>query len=339
MELETAMQRGDDLRPAVILIHGMGMDKGIWESPIDSRILSGTFPLSLLLSKAPDAQVIHQDDRQDILKGLSWGKPADNLRTLYHDLKEHDYTVITWSQSRPAGEMRFAVSELKAVIERYADWCRRGIILIGHSRGGLVARKYLAQGDRRVQCLVTLGTPHRGSRMAQWIRYVAPVLSLVNPLLSDSERGALSLVARRIIDFFRSRALAEILPDSPFFKCLDDERMVGIYYVSIGGTDPTLLTLYRNRVREIDESGRKKIMVTPQEILSIPDIFEKIIPQGLFPEEMKQGKGDGLVSAESARLHWADAHYDFKVNHAALLFDANVRASVLDVLLGLKFPD
>ena len=45
------------------------------------------------------------------------------------------------------------------------------VVLIGHSMGGLVARAWLARnGSERVQRLITLGTPHGGSRLA----YLAP---------------------------------------------------------------------------------------------------------------------------------------------------------------------
>lgn len=41
------------------------------------------------------------------------------------------------------------------------------LILVGHSMGGLVARAYLQRfGESRVAALLTLGTPHQGSRLA-----------------------------------------------------------------------------------------------------------------------------------------------------------------------------
>jgi len=82
---------------------------------------------------------------------------------------------------------------------------RRGerVVLVTHSMGGLVARAYLQRhGARRVQALVTLGTPHRGTRLAylgpganaremrpgsRWLAALAPppptlpVLSLASP--------------------------------------------------------------------------------------------------------------------------------------------------------------
>lgn len=45
------------------------------------------------------------------------------------------------------------------------------VALVGHSMGGLAARAYLrACGDARVACVVTLGTPHRGTVHARFGR-------------------------------------------------------------------------------------------------------------------------------------------------------------------------
>ncbi|MET9291198.1 alpha/beta fold hydrolase [Streptomyces sp. NPDC003077] len=57
--------------------------------------------------------------------------------------------------------------------------------VVGHSLGGLIARYYVQRlgGDRRVRTLVTLGTPHAGTR-------VAPVMSahpIVRQMRPDSE--------------------------------------------------------------------------------------------------------------------------------------------------------
>lgn len=48
-----------------------------------------------------------------------------------------------------------------------ADTGAERLILVGHSMGGLVARAYLQRyGEAQVAALLTLGTPHQGSRLA-----------------------------------------------------------------------------------------------------------------------------------------------------------------------------
>jgi hypothetical protein len=49
----------------------------------------------------------------------------------------------------------------------------------------------------------------------------------------------------------------------------------------------------------------------------------------MFPDEMKTGKGDGLVSAESSMMPWADEHCNFDCNHAEILFNQGARDNII----------
>jgi len=291
MKLDTVLHRGDDEKPAVIFIHGLGMDKNVWTDPFQSRILGGLFPLRVLLGK-------YTED------GLHM------VQTLFHDLERREYTVVTWSQKRPAGPIEAAVSELSEIGNIARETTKAGIILIGHSRGGLIGRKYL-NNDEAVRGLITISTPHRGSSVAGLAKYFSPLGVLLEPLLPRGDKDSLSSSLRRICEFLKSRALKELLPDSKFFKSLKDGRLGGISYISAGGTSPTLISIYN---------------------ISFPDIFEKIIPEHLYPEEIKKGKGDGLVSVESSKIPWSDEHYNFDCNHVEMLFDKKARDTLLNTV-------
>ena len=78
-------------------------------------------------------------------------------------------SVCTWNYSPLQRDVQSAAAALGRHIEQI---CRETghdrVHVVGHSLGGLVAR-YLVQrlgGDQRVESLVTLGTPHGGSRWA-----------------------------------------------------------------------------------------------------------------------------------------------------------------------------
>ncbi len=333
MDNDVAIIKGDIDKPAVIFNHGLGMDRRVWESPDEAKVLGGRFPIRLLLCREPE---LRGESR-----GFFFGRPPDKLTTLFHDLKEQGYTVIAWSQRRSAAETEVAVSELRGIIEGVRAHSKAGIILVGHSRGGLVARKYLHRfRDKKVRGLITLSTPHRGSRMAQWAGYIAPLISAPRGLFrlfgnvekggvfSEPEKGTLIFAAKRVFEFLASKAVAELLPDSPLFKSLDDGPLGKVYYMSIGGTDPTLFSLYR----AVLAGGQKEPEVRLKRVFAFPEALEGLIPERLFPDEMRKGKGDGLVSAESSRLPWADEHYDFELNHAWVLFDEGVRRKVVDAL-------
>ncbi len=289
MALDIVSCAGKAEKPAVVFIHGLGMDKSIWVEPFDSRILGGMLPLTVLIGKTESAA------------------PRE-LRTLFHDLRERDFPVIAWSQRRVSGPIRSVIPELETVCRVAENMSRTGILLVGHSRGGLIARAFISRNQSAVRGLVTIATPHKGSAVAKVASYLAPVASLITPLLSRAERRTFAHSLKRIGDFLQSRALQELLPHSRFFETLRDEPLPGVSYVSAGGTDPHLFTF---------------------SFFSFPGALERIIPEEVFPDEMKQGKGDGLVSFESSKMPWAEAHFACECNHAQILFDESLRKTLV----------
>jgi pimeloyl-ACP methyl ester carboxylesterase len=352
---DTTIVPGDTRKPAVVFIHGLGMNKKIWECPDEARVLGGRYPLRLFLYKGPGGVAAHPGNMHDFLaegrgnkgvlrsihlKGsdlLSFGRPPERLVSLFHDLSETGYTVITWSQRRPSAEMDVAVSELGEVISMYREYCPAGIILMGHSRGGLIARKYSSLRRERIRGLFTIATPHRGSKMAQWALYLSPLAAILGSLLPESEKGSITHAFKKITELLSSRAVKELLPDSPFFRSLNDGPDDGIVRYSFGGKDPTLFTIYR-KIHGITRHEEKSSTILKwRKVVSFPEILEKLIPAGIFPEEMRKGKGDGLVSSDSSRLPWAIGHDEFYANHVKILFNEKARECVKSLIVS-AFP-
>lgn len=269
--------------PLVVFIHGMGMNANAWADPAKARILGGAYALGSLFR----------------------GRNAE-LVTSFQDLKNLGYSILTWSQCRPVGPISLAVDELHLLLRQYSIDAGNGLIFVCHSRGGLIARKYLEETGLPAKALITLATPHKGTTLARWPVYFQPFTSAFDKMLKGFSREDMDSAFRRIIGFLCSTGLKEMLPDSCFFRDLRDRRTEGCSYISIGGTDPDLL----------GPLG-----------LPIPNI-SRMVPGRLLPEELKDGYGDGLVSAISAILPWADEHRDFHLNHVAMLFDKKVRAYI-----------
>lgn len=292
MDLDIVSYPGSPEKPAIVFIHGLGMDKNIWAAPSKSRILGGIFPLKVLVGRYVS------------------GKPRV-LHTLFHDLKKRHYPVITWSQKRTTGPILSVIPELTAIIRIARGMTAEGIILVGHSRGGLIGRKYLSKTDSPIKGLITLATPHKGSAIAKVARYFSPLASLINPLVANSDKNSVARSIKRIGEFLKSRALQELLPESHFFQSLNDDPRAGVSYISAGGINPVLFNF---------------------SAFSFPVIFEKIIPEHLYPVEMKKGKGDGLVSAESSKIPWSGEQYYFDCNHAEILFDKEARDTIVNAV-------
>lgn len=91
----------------------------------------------------------------------------------------------SWRQLAFRYRSRGSIEGIAVALKRAVDAHVRGgrVTLVAHSMGGLVARYYLQRlgGARRVERLVTLGTPHRGSHAATFVP--AP---LVRQLLPES---------------------------------------------------------------------------------------------------------------------------------------------------------
>src|SRR4051812_21440508 len=82
-------------------------------------------------------------------------------------------TLCTWNYSPLLSDVAQGARDLADHVERICEETGHDQVhVVGHSRGGLIARYFVQRlgGDRRVDPLVTLGTPHQGSRWA----HVAP---------------------------------------------------------------------------------------------------------------------------------------------------------------------
>ncbi|RPI36839.1 MAG: hypothetical protein EHM54_04700, partial [Nitrospiraceae bacterium] len=319
----------------VILIHGLGMDRWMWENPSRSRILGGSLPISILLTGPPYKKDYGYSEKKPFspLPGITTGSSPRSLKTIFHDLSAEDYPIITWSQKRPTGPLEVAISELSEVVPVALRLSRNGIVLIGHSRGGLIARKYLKDNSNKTKGLITISTPHSGSSIARLTQYVAPLVSAISPFFKESSHSSgLRSASKRVIDFLSSTGVKELLPDSGLIREISDQKQRGVLCMTVGGTSPSLYCLYRWKWETIKDNSHKRWVLSSEKIFSIPDILEKIMPEAFIPGEIRQGFGDGLVTEESSKISWCDNHYAFPCNHAEILFDIQARKAVMNTV-------
>jgi triacylglycerol esterase/lipase EstA (alpha/beta hydrolase family) len=104
---------------------------------------------------------------------------------MQRSLRKRGFThVCTWNYSPLLSDVSRGAVDLGAHIEHIcAQTGHDRVHVVGHSLGGLIARYYVQRqgGDRRVDSLVTLGTPHQGSVWA----YVMPT-----PLIRQLRPGS-----------------------------------------------------------------------------------------------------------------------------------------------------
>jgi len=310
-KLSLKMQDGKPEMPVVVLIHGLGMNNDFWIDPEKCFVLGGLAPLTVFLSDLPEKGE----------KTISFGRMAPHMQGLWHSLQAAGFSLASWSQSQPLGPVQIALAELKSVLGAVAaKWPGKPVFLIGHSRGGIIARRYLLdEGTDGIGGLITICTPHAGSGMAKFSPYLKPAGSLLEKILPRNARTSLTRALNRLAGFLQSPAIAELRPESEFMATLQGKLPKKICRLSFGGTSPALFQLI------------VRLPAGKQRTIKFPDLLTGIIPGGHLPRELTPGAGDALVSAASARLPGA-RHYDFPVNHVRAAFDGKVHEIILAFL-------
>ena len=183
--------------------------------------------------------------------------------------------------------------------------------IVCHSRGGLIAR--LAMDRLDISGLVTICAPHSGSGLARWAEALSPTASALLNRISDPANGRLLKGIEGMLEFIASPGAIELLPGSELMRSLPPLPKglpKDLRAFSIGGTDPSVFRT---------------------QWLSVPERVARIFPDGVIPDELVAGKGDGLVTASSARLEGAIEHRDFPEHHLYVLIKNDVRQYLLSV--------
>ncbi len=321
MNLDLELHTGKPGKAAVILIHGLGMNKYFWTDPEKCYALGGLAPVTVFLSGAPE------------IKGrrrIATGKFDHSLSGLGRFLVDKGFSVALWSQRRPVGPASAALEELDMVMKEVGKiWPKKPVFLAGHSRGGLIARMFtLKKTGTEVEGLITLCSPHAGTTMAGFARYLRSVVPVLEKMIPKNSRGAMTTALQRLAKFLQSHAMQELMPGSNLLRLIGSlscrSEQADFKYtlrkLSFGGTDPSLFSLYL-RIRPENK----------WKIVSFPSFPLKALPANSLPDELVAGKGDSLVSAGSSVLP-GGTHYDFPLNHVRVPFDPSVQKIILEFM-------
>jgi pimeloyl-ACP methyl ester carboxylesterase len=319
MKLDITIHKGHPEKPVVVFIHGLAVDKEIWINPLKTKVLAGNIPLKYLSASRPRATSVRK-------KGIiTTGNIPEKVDSLWSVLGNEGYTLVCWSQKRPVGPINAAVNELKHVMAHVKKaFPERPVALIGHSRGGLVARKFMETPHAQIKAFITISSPHNGSSLSNVGTYLAPLQKVIKSLLPAETHGTVSRTLKRFHDLIKGNALKELMPGCEFFRDLKDAPSRSIRYLSFGGEKTELINVYK-----WEKKGEK---MHPKKILTIPDSLLKYIPSSAVPDELESGKGDIMVTAESSVLPWASEHYNLKANHFTILWDKKVIQKTKEVL-------
>lgn len=246
---------------------------------------------------------------------------------------------LTYSQKSAFGEIKISVEELQKLMQTIKTvYGKRKIIIIAHSRGGLISKSYLDTTESTdVVKLVTFGSPFDGTFMSSFEMFRLPSKQFLNRVKT----------AKRLWDVSRERkveniATREMAPNSEFLVNLYNKGCRNdIDYVNIAGSCSHITNVYtwrwsktswkrkwkeakeKNRIRDklIDENKppikwynlpNVPILHAHNWILE-PHRFLEIYPKIGYPEVLL---GDGAVSVRSALIdNPCVKHYIIHKNH------------------------
>ncbi|MBI4650573.1 hypothetical protein HY745_04660, partial [Candidatus Desantisbacteria bacterium] len=279
-------------KPVVIMIHGHGLSKNSWINPYEEKYQNCNLKFKGLLTDyrhnptEKDAG-IHDGPPQSAFLQFGFSKPLEYLelppKSLWDFLKENGYNLATWSQKNPDNNIEEAIDELTSYVIPTVKklFKTNSVVLAGHGRGGLIARKYAElYYDKRkdVSGIIMMGTPHQGTNLSRFNKELsvlfsslcifideeAPLSSLLSTVLNGVpdqknininvldeaiEKQALMIKNIKIFfsqmqTFFASCALEQMSSTSDFISSLKEEKKHGIYYSSICGTENTFTKMY-----------------------------------------------------------------------------------------------
>lgn len=319
MDLDITIHKGDLEKPAVIFIHGLGVDKGFWTDPVNTMVLGKSIPMSVFAAKKPKPRSIQKGRKLTV--GIIPGK----IENLWTSVINNSFNTVCWSQRRSVGPISSGVEELDHIVRMTKGlFPGNAIALVGHSRGGLIARKFMEKTTQGLKALITVATPHAGSSLSHLRKYLSPLSPALKKILPEDTHGAASETVRRVYDLLDGQALKELLPGSDFINKLDDSPVPDIKYLSFGGTETKLLTVYTWM--------KQDYQIYPKVLLAIPDSLLKILPSKIIPDEITPGKGDFMVTAESSVMPWSSKHYDLPSNHISISWNKKVINKTLKLL-------
>lgn len=367
-------------KPVVVLLHGLGGDCNDWRDPFQDRNWPydhGQDPEEIDLgvhSKPPIAKLPGIDTKLFLSPRLvsnERGADGSDDRSWWHALTQAGFALFAYSQVSdlmfpldrgPVAQFKEFMETLQKDVLGVPEYRARPVVVMGHSRGGLIGRAYLGdpevkadheRGDARfppVSGLITISSPHQGSHMAllddKVIGFLSKLQKVVPALPNDVGNKVIEGLKAKI-DAYVGAHGDEIEPGSPLFRAMEAQEPIrsGVRCISVGGTSPRLLRIYlwsftgdslvpRKRGGGQLEFHWKAKPIEAKGASPVPDGLPlKLL--GMDLDEVTPGRGDGLTADKRCRFPSSfkgTEHLSFPLSHAEELWDRKLQAAVIQRL-------
>jgi hypothetical protein len=333
--------RGAKGKAVVAMVHGYGASEKAWIDPYREKDFGGCVTYDLVLAyttKPPTKRFLPGKLDMPVSFSTPLRLTKSPPKPMWTVLKEDKLNLITWTQRMPLATYRYALEELEIMVKLgQAIFGSVPIVLLSHSRGGVVVRRFVQNQYKKwpdLKKVILLASPNHGTDVARLnkdeiAKAFDAELQAAFEKLEDENKVALGPddkagITAGLKDCFSELGqwlggdgLRELAPGSPLIKELEANEKLEveskIAYLNLAGESNVFTKLYL-------VVGKKYF-----ELLN----FLRSLPDGVLPEELQDGKGDGLTALIRAQLSWA-AVQPFAVNHGTILIDRQVQKTVAD---------
>jgi len=360
-------------KPVVILLHGLGGDQRDWTNPFQDRNWpydhqKGPEEIDLGVHPKPPGIGLPGIDTKYFLSprmaSNSRGQDSSDDRSWWHGLTAAGFPVFTYSQAPellvpltkgPVAQFKKFMETLQQDVLADPAYRSRQVVILGHSRGGLIGRAFLGDAEVKsdqkgrfpaVRGLITLSSPHQGSHMAlmddKVIGFLNKLEKVVPNLPNDVGQNVINTLKAKI-DAYVGAHGDEIEPGSPLFRAMEAQEPVrpGVRFITVGGTSPRLFRLYlwayhpASLLPKKGAGGKLEFhwRAKPLEAKGaspFPDgIPIKVL--GIDVDEIIPGRGDGLTADKRCHLpatFKTEEHLSVQLSHAEELWSPDLQREI-----------
>ena len=360
--------------PLVILLHGLGGTAADMTAPLTSR---GAVAFNQATAYPPYRDEGIRLSPPPLPVARFYADPPLSTVTSWRDaLNAAGFATVSYTQN--GGTIGVSAAQLTTLAAGPLSTDPRlsgvRIALVGHSRGGVIARSFLVGASTnpalasflpRVTALITLHSPHLGSGIAGAAVAIDGLAARLQALIASAGLAPLGILAM-LRSVTASPNLPELTPGSAVLATIAaGEPVSGVAYHTFGGTSTRGVRLFGD-VYTPDSTipiplpfvpfpifhwGSTPIMVgAPLDVASFvptallaptPFVSEFITLLGALAAttpELANGSGDVLVSNARAHLSFSATRTVNSLNHAEALWDPTLQSQVIAILSRLRSP-
>jgi hypothetical protein len=364
----------DPSLPLVILLHGLGGDVRDMTSPLTSAWSGFAFNRAATFSSYTD-RGLNLTPPLVPVNGFFIDPLSTTLTSWRAALNAAGFSTATYSQAGPliANDVAQLTALATGPLSTISKYAGLRIAIVGHSRGGIVARAFLASATTnpalaaflpRLTSCVTLHSPHGGSGLVNAGSTVDALVARVQMAfvaLGLPSPGPLATLRSFLVNPVRT----ELAVGSATLAGITGEPVPGVAYHTFGGTSTAFARVWANVYTPdsllplfffplpfpLFHHGTTPVVIgvpmdvrtllPPALLLPLPVVTELVISATLLAAavpEVGPGTGDILVAAARAHLPFSSTTINNALNHAEALWDPTLQAQVVGILSRLRTP-